>query len=232
MEKTPIHKGRFIIQEIKEESFESNIKLVNKHESLKNFRKFYITTNNSSASTLELPEPSVFVYELNTKEWKKIDIVFKKKYNFNDQNFYKIFKYISQSSSDNESIQSSKERNDIRAQTVSGFPKNTFVDDDNIVVRKQLSNLKVKINLNVNNVKSGRNVIDSQNIEDLNIKKIVNNYYVCGDKNVSSNKSNNAQFQLEKFDFFKLGNKRKKMFEVLNIERSLSFTIHCIYCMK
>lgn len=36
-----IHRGRFIVQEIQEELSDMNNKLSNKHESLKNFKKFY-----------------------------------------------------------------------------------------------------------------------------------------------------------------------------------------------
>ena len=104
METTSIRKGRFVVQEIKENSLEINIKTINRQNSLTNCRKFYIiTNNNSSASTMELPSINIFAYEMKTKEWIKVDDILKKKLHYNDSSFYKIFKYFSDSSS-NDSI--------------------------------------------------------------------------------------------------------------------------------
>ena len=98
-----VHRGRFIIQETQEELSNMNNMLSNKHESLKNFRKFYIKTNNSSFTTPEFPQVNLFVYELNLKEWKLVGNIYQKKFNYDENLINKIFKYFTLST-DNDNI--------------------------------------------------------------------------------------------------------------------------------
>ena len=107
-----IHRGRFIVQKIQEELSDMNNKLSNKHESLKNFKKFYIKTNNFSFTTPEFSQVYLFVYELNLKEWKLVDNIFQKKFNHEENLFNKIFKYFT-INSDNDNIYVFKESKEL-----------------------------------------------------------------------------------------------------------------------
>lgn len=215
MESNSIHKGRFVIQEIQEQSFERNNKLINRHESLNNVRKFYITTNNSSLSTIEFPEMNVYIYEMNRKKWIKGEDVFKMKLNENDNLFYKVFKYMSNSSSD--------ECGELHSQSISNLQNVKYVDDCNCVITKR-NCLRLNSHYNVNMFKKDKG--SSQYMEELNIKKILNNYCLGMNKNDKKYKGRyKNQLQIQKFSFIKEGCNKHKIFDFLDIERTLTFSI-------
>lgn len=97
-----INKGRFTIQEIQNEPFDSDTKQMNRHESLNNCRKFYISTNeyNCSSCNLEYDKIDVSFYDLYLHRWIKEEIVFRKKLHRNKNDSFKIFKYINSNYND------------------------------------------------------------------------------------------------------------------------------------